>query len=100
MTEASGRSVNPSARWSRRGPARGPPRIQMQSGRDLVAHLKGRYGLGLIYAHMHFTAKPCPGPHVWYNVGLWAIRNGFRCEQATRTVPPEWSDPALKLLPL
>jgi len=77
-----------------------PPRVQLQAGRDLVAYLKGRHGIGRVFGHAHFTPKSCPGPHIWFNVGLWAIRNGLRCDRATRSVPPAWSDPSLKLLPL
>ncbi len=48
-----------------------PPMMQIHACRDLVAHLMATQGVRRIYAHRHFTGKPCPGHHLWYNVGLW-----------------------------
>jgi hypothetical protein len=72
---------------------------QLLAGRWLVTHLRSGYGLRRIFAHAHFTNKPCPGPHIWYNVGLWAIRNGLLCDRSTRDIDPRWSDTSLRLVP-
>jgi N-acetylmuramoyl-L-alanine amidase len=77
-----------------------PEYIQLRAGRELVDYLRARHGISRIFGHAHFTQKPCPGPHIWYNIGLWGIRKGLLCDRATRPVPPDWSDPALRILPV
>ena len=75
-----------------------PPGPQLKVGRALVAYLGAKYGLTRIFGHRHFNPKPCPGPHIWYNVGLWAARNGFTSTGGTRTLPSAWEDPGLRVL--
>ena len=33
----------------------------------------------------------CPGPHLWYNVGEWAVQNlGLTSAGLRRPIPVEW----------
>jgi hypothetical protein len=52
-----------------------PPLVQIGAGRALVKHLQSQHGLTRIMTHVQWRAKNCCGPHFWYNVGDWAIRN-------------------------
>ncbi len=75
-----------------------PPVAQIRAGRQLVRMLVDAHGISRIYAHAHFTAKPCCGPHLWYNVGAWAMRkHGLENAGATRAIPADWTDPALQI---
>jgi hypothetical protein len=73
-----------------------PPAGQIRAGRKLVKKLVRDHGLRYIYAHAHFTRKPCCGPHLWFNVGEWAVRKlALSTAGARRVIRPDWSDPAL-----
>jgi hypothetical protein len=90
----------PSARELRRG--RGstdrPRVLQLQSGRELVRHLQQQHGVRHIFAHSQFTNKNCPGPHLWYNVGEWAVRNaGFSSSGRGRRIPEDFRDDTLAI---
>lgn len=78
-----------------------PPKTQIDAGRSLVRYLKGQYDLDFVFAHRQgyvskarlASANPfrselrqgsvpspqtnqksnCPGPHIWYGVGEWAL---------------------------
>lgn len=52
-----------------------PPFEQIRRGRELVEWLKQEHGVSEVYGHAQFTPKNCCGPHLWYNVGEWAIDN-------------------------
>lgn len=52
-----------------------PPLVQIRAGRALVKYLQSEHGLTRIMTHVQWRAKNCCGPHFWYNVGDWAIRN-------------------------
>jgi hypothetical protein len=72
-----------------------PPAAQLHAGRALVRHLRERHGVTRIFAHAHFTAKDCPGAHLWYNVGEWGVAEGLLCDRAERPIPRAWRDPLL-----
>jgi hypothetical protein len=87
-----------SARDIRRGRSSAlPPVAQLSAGRELVRHLQQRHGVRYIFAHSQFTNKNCPGPHIWYNVGEWAVRNaGFASRgRGSRNNLAEFRDDAL-----
>lgn len=90
----------PSTQAIRRARGRGlmlPPLAQLRAGRELVGHLKSRYRTCNIFGHVQFTAKNCPGPHLWYNVGEWAVHNGLSCSSRGRSIPRQWRDPSLAI---
>lgn len=75
-----------------------PPDAQVHAGRQLIRFLVRELEISHIYAHAHFTRKPCPGPYLWYNVGAWASRRlGLDHEGATRAIPSDWNDRSLEL---
>jgi hypothetical protein len=74
-----------------------PTRGQITAARDLVGYLKSQHGVSYIYGHRQFTTKNCPGPHLWYNVGEWAIRNGMSGGRRGRPVPSTWTDSAMAI---
>ena len=76
-----------------------PSAAQIKAGRELVAYLKGRHGTGNIFGHVQFTPKNCPGPHLWYNVGEWAVRNGFSSSRRGGRIPRQWKDASLQIVP-
>jgi len=46
----------------------------------LLLHVKGSLGVRFVFAHRQAnypTKANCPGPHIWYNVGQWALGRGF-----------------------
>jgi hypothetical protein len=75
------------------GPA--PGAIQLTAGRELVSYLRANHAIHSIFGHIQFTVKNCPGPHIWYNVGEWAIRNGMTRSGRGRPIPTEWQSPSL-----
>lgn len=72
-----------------------PPAAQICAGRELVVHLRSRFRLTRIYAHAQLTPKLCPGPHIWYNVGLWGVRNGLQTSPLPHQYASTWTDPSL-----
>ena len=71
-----------------------PPAIQVRAARELVSYLKHTYGAPKIFAHAQFAPKNCPGPHLWYNVGIWAMRERHMINSGNGAgrIPPGWSD--------
>ncbi|HCB12339.1 MAG TPA: hypothetical protein DEP36_02025 [Gammaproteobacteria bacterium] len=51
-----------------------PTLPQLDSGRRLVRLLIQTRRIRYIYGHRQSCRKICPGPHIWYNVGRWAVR--------------------------
>lgn len=75
-----------------------PPPQQVRAARELVRWLKVEHGLPEIYTHVHFTAKNCCGPHLWYNVGKWAVDTlHMTSPRGERSVPRSWEDAALAI---
>lgn len=52
-----------------------PPYQQIKAAQDLVKWLNRMRGISEIYCHAQFMPKNCCGPHLWYNIGKWAIDN-------------------------
>ena len=77
-----------------------PSTAQLNAGRELLTYLRERYSaITQVFAHAHFRAKNCPGPHIWYNVGRWGLRNGMVVgDSATRHLPQSWTAPSLAIL--
>jgi len=103
----------PSERGKVANPSKGehiPTIQQIEAGRRLVRALKVAYGPRHIYGHKQSCGgKVCPGPHLWYNIGRWAVRYlgmsdggaGFSVGNAFctgRALPEAWDDPRFDLL--
>jgi hypothetical protein len=85
-----------------------PTLAQLDAGRKLVTVLARCFSLRYIYGHKQSCNKICPGPHVWYNVGRWAVQTlglsdggtGFSTSNKYCTgvaFPASWSDPKYDL---
>lgn len=76
-----------------------PPFEQIRKAQDLVAWLKRQHGLSEMLTHWHFRSKNCCGPHLWCNVGEWAIENlGFTSTRGDyRRVRRYWGRPAFEI---
>ena len=73
-----------------------PPRAQIQGCRALVDQLARDRVLTKIFAHAQFRQKNCPGPHLWRNVGEWAISNLHLSSAGRgRPVPEQWRSDSL-----
>lgn len=71
---------------------------QIQSGKQLIGHLIRQFtNINGIYAHLQsHPHKPCPGPHIWYNIGKWSIEClGLINPQSPnlRLIPASYYDP-------
>lgn len=88
-----------------------PTLSQLESGRRLVRLLVQTRGIRFIYGHRQSCNKICPGPHIWYNVGRWAVRNlglssggedySTSNKYCTGTViPAAWNEPQYDLYAL
>lgn len=85
-----------------------PSAVQIISGRALIVWLRSTIGIRYIYAHRQLTPPRrrgnCPGPHIWYNVGVWALSKGYSSGSLDFTIggggaiPNEWLDPGLDLV--
>jgi len=64
-----------------------PTKQQIESGRSLVKYLKRTLHIKYVLAHAQAANKNCPGPEIWYNVGEWAINNGFSANGTKIAVP-------------
>jgi hypothetical protein len=64
-----------------------PTKQQIESGRSLVKYLKRTLNIKYVLAHAQAANKNCPGPEIWYNVGEWAINNGFSANGTKIAVP-------------
>ncbi len=58
-----------------------PTWAQIHSGRCLVNYLQNAVGITHVFAHRQTVPgnrrSNCPGPHIWYNVGEWAMSRGL-----------------------
>jgi hypothetical protein len=81
-----------------------PPLPQIFGGRTLLKTLKEGPGIRLQYVFGHVQASwpnkgNCPGPHIWYNVGEWGLRQlglsdggrGFHVAGG-HPIPDRWRD--------
>lgn len=79
-----------------------PKTPQILAGRALLNHLRSTLGLSKVWAHRQFseaTRPNCPGPHIWYNVGYWAVQNGGLSDSgAANQIPAEWLEPSLDVV--
>lgn len=84
---------------------------QLAAGRQLVSFLTETVSsIEHIYSHQqvyaHGNRGNCPGPHIWYNVGKWAVDHlGLTSSGALRPIPPTigrgqigWEDNRFQLL--
>ena len=86
-------------KWNKNNKLRHKPtREQIESGRKLVKCLKRTINIKYVLAHAQAANKNCPGPEIWFNVGEWAIDNGFS-EDGTnitaaggKSIPSIWRD--------
>ena len=91
-------------RWSRG--RHQMPLSQIFAGRALVQHIRSELNhVRHIFGHVQVTnmgvrRANCPGPHVWYNIGEWAVSTlGLQSSgHSARVIPPDWQDPALDLV--
>lgn len=87
-----------------------PTISQIHDGRELLTYLRSlepiRGQLRYILAHRQITTMGsdrdnCPGPHIWYNLGKWAVdtlgMSSARSE--ARPIPPSWEDPRFQIPP-
>lgn len=79
-----------------------PTAPQILAGRALVQHLRSTLGIAFIWAHRQASMLErdnCPGPHLWYNVGEWAIaQHGLASTGLASAIPPEWQSTTLELI--
>jgi hypothetical protein len=77
---------------------------EIDAGRQLVKQIKRQYNIRNVYGHAQFNAVDranCPGPHLWRNVGHWAIQNlGLSDAGAPHPIPHGWTDPAADIRPV
>jgi len=77
-----------------------PSKKQIYNGRKLINFLRRSLDITHVFAHRQANKNKsnCPGPHIWNNVGEWAIRNGFSdggqdyCLTEGRAIPAAWRD--------
>jgi hypothetical protein len=81
-----------------------PTLHQVESGRKLVRLLTQASGIRYVHGHKQSCGgKVCPGPHIWYNVGRWAVRTlglsdggtGYKTSNkycTGRVIPDSWND--------
>ena len=80
---------------------------QIISGRALVAYLQATLCISHVFAHRQATSPNrkgnCPGPHIWYNVGEWALKRGLSDGGEGFTIgsggaiPKKWRDASFDL---
>jgi hypothetical protein len=88
-----------------------PTTQQLLAGRLLVRFLTETVlTIEHIYSHQqvytHGNRGNCPGPHIWFNVGKWAVDNlSLNSSGALRPIPPTigraqigWEDERFRLL--
>lgn len=87
----------------RRGGGELPLTDQSLNGQDLIRYLVGLPSLNIqhILAHQQLTTmhrENCPGPHIWYNIGHWAVNNLGLTDSRPNTrphmrpIPPLWNN--------
>jgi hypothetical protein len=82
------------------------PLAQIFAGRALVQHIRNELNnIHYIFGHAQLTTlgskrANCPGPHVWYNIGEWAVSTlGMHSSgHSARVISPDWQNPALDLV--
>ncbi len=82
------------------------PLAEIFACRALVQHIRNELNnIQYIFGHAQITnmgarRANCPGPHVWYNVGEWAVRTlGMHSAgHGARVISPDWQDPSLDLV--
>jgi len=85
-----------------------PTLSQLESGRRLVRLLAQGRGIHYIYGHRQSCSKICPGPHIWYNIGRWAVQTlglssggaGYSTSNqycGGKAIPAAWNDPQFDL---
>ncbi len=73
-----------------------PPVAQIRAGRELVEHLRRERSVSKIFAHVQFTPKNCCGPHLWQNVGVWALGRGMQgIGRGAGPIPANWLSPSV-----
>lgn len=84
-----------------------PSQRQIESGRWLIGHLQITIGIRYVFAHRQAQSPRkanCPGPHIWYNVGEWAVTAGLSdggtgyCLGDGDPIPDKWRDPEFNLM--
>ena len=77
-----------------------PPWEQILAGRTLVKFLRRSLGITHVFAHAQTNSNKdnCPGPHIWYNVGEWALKSGssdggdkYKISDGVN-IPDDWRD--------
>lgn len=89
----------------RRGGGEFPLMDQVLNGQDLMRYLVSLPSLNgsieHVLAHRQLSTihrENCPGPHIWYNLGRWAVNSlGLSDSRPNtrphmRTIPPSWND--------
>lgn len=86
-------------KWNKNNNLRHEPTMQqIESGRKLVKYLKRTINIKYVLAHAQAADKNCPGPEIWFNVGEWAINNGFSADGTNitasggKSIPSIWRD--------
>lgn len=75
-----------------------PPIAQIKAARELVSRLALDRILMKIFGHVQFRQKNCPGPHLWRNVGEWAIENLHLSSSGRgRPIPEQWRSDSLMI---
>lgn len=80
-----------------------PTEEQIRAGRDLLRVLVRVLGISHVFGHRQSCAKVCPGPHIWYNICRWGLKNlglsdggtGFSTGNKFCTgtaIPESWND--------
>lgn len=86
-----------------RSQAEVPGRAQIDAGRRLIAAITDHEAMPdqvhYILAHRQLSSlsrENCPGPHLWYNLGHWAVtrwRMSSSRHRRNRAIPPAWENP-------
>lgn len=83
-----------------------PSQKQVYSGRKLINYLRLSLNIRYVFTHRQTNNNKsnCPGPHIWYNLGEWALKNGFSDGGTGFTlgngkrIPEQWRDKSFDLL--
>lgn len=82
------------------------PLAQIFAGRALLQHIRNELdNVRYIFGHVQLTnmgadRANCPGPHVWYNIGEWAVETlgMHNSGHSARVISRGWQNPALDLV--
>lgn len=85
-----------------------PSKQQIASGRGLIVYLQSLLSISHVFAHRQATPPSrrgnCPGPHIWFNIGEWAIARGLSDGGENYAVgnggaiPDDWRDQKYNLM--